>query len=507
MNFSGFNFELIEPKPGNPAKLPGSDGVAAPGGYLYTGERNPRLQGDAKWVEFANMIRGTLIVAGSYRAYDTFARSVKWTAEPNPLGGRKGRKMADLCTDGLIEAPMPKPWSAVAGKATSGAKFHGFSLHAWAGRKRDTPGRPWVFTNLEHRPQHTIAQWIKPTEDEPWVGVIQRTKSGGTYPIARSRLFHVSDDTFSDEPTGAGYLQHLLEHADHVRVFEKLEGVGFQSNLAGMPVSRAPLGALRRTAMQALQLSDPLDEVGASKVAAFINAQIKFLTDFMEGHVRTPDLGLTLDSMPYMATGDGKTTPSSIYQWSLDVVKATGLNLVELASAINRVGREMARVMNTEWMLMGDSEGARSVHGDKTTMFLLGINSMVGLVGHYATAQLVWPMTVLNGMDPHTCAPRLRPQPIPMESIESVCRALQLLSVARGPLPPQWGGTDVILARADLPPLPEIELDTDAMLPRGGGPGPKATPATTPDPAGQGDDGEDDDQETPSDNPGAGATA
>lgn len=504
MDFSGFNFDSIAPKPGSPSKMAGSDAVAAPGGILVEGERNPRLTGSQKWLTIDNSIRQTLIVAAAYRAYDTFARSAKWTATPNPLGGRKARKMADIATAGLLEAPMPKPWNAVVGKTATGSKFKGFSMHEWSGRRRETAGRPWVFSNIEHRPQHTIYQWLKPNEREPWVGVVQRTQTGGTYPIARSRLFYVSDDTFVDSPEGAGYIQHLLEHADHLKTFEKVEGIGFQTNMAGMPVGRAPLGALRKAAMTALELSEPLNTEGQARVMAFVGVQVKFLTDLLEGHIKTPNLGIMLDSAPYLATGDGKTTPTSIYQWGLDVVKSTGLAFAEVAGAINRVGREMARVMNVEWMMMGDSEGARSVHGDKTGIFLLGINSMLGLVGYYATAQLAWPMTELNNYDPETCTPRLRPQPIPMETIESVCRALQLLSVARGPLPPNWEGTDVILARADLPPLPDAaELVEDAMIPRGGRGNPDPATPLEPGADPNNDPGAD---AANQDNPGAGAT-
>lgn len=499
-DFSGFNFDRISP--GSPSKMAGSDGVAAPGGYLYVGERNPKLIGDQKWVTFSNLIRNTLVVAASIRIYDTFARSVRWYSEPNGRGGKKAQKMADLATEGLLEATMPKPWQAVVGKSITGASFQGFAMHEWQGARQNTPGRPWVFTNLEHRPQHTIHQWIKPSEREPWIGVVQRTKTGGTYPIARSRLFYVSDDTFTDSPDGAGYLQHLTQHADHLRAFERHEGIAYQTNLAGTPVSRAPLGQLRNEAIQALGLVAPWGQDGETKINGFIQTQVRFLTDFMENHVKTPDLGLTLDSAVYAATGDGKTTPSSIYKWAIDTMRTSGLSLEEVAAAINRVGRELARVMGTEHMLMGDSEGARSVHGDKTDLLLMRINGLLSLLGYYATSQLAWPMTELNGFDPFTCTPRLRPHPIPLESLEEVCAALGQLAKARGPLPAQWEGTDVILARADLPPLPELDLEADAMLPRGRKmpePDPAREPSPRPDPG--------DDSETPDNNPGAGETS
>lgn len=461
LNFAGFNFDAITMPKGSPGKMAGSDGVISYGGHLVSGERNAKLIGAAKWVTYDNALQGVLPVAAAFRAFDAFLGSANWTAEPNKRGGRKAQKMADIATEGLLEAPMPKPWSAVVRRSGTGSKFKGFALHEWQGARRNTPGRPWWFTNVEDRPPHTIEQWVKPNEREPWIGVVQRLNTGSTYPIARGKLFHVADDVIGNSPEGTGYLRHLVEASDRYKRFRQLEGHGFETNLAGMPIGWAPYEKLRAAAVSFGGCA-PDDHAA---IQAFVNAQTKFLDDLIENHIANPSRGIVFESKPY-ASADEKQTPTQLREWGLEVVKATGMEFEALAAALRAVGLEILRVVGCEWLYMGDSEGARSVHESKALMFALIINSLLKQIGYYATAQLAYPMTVLNGFDPDTCTPQLRPSPIPMESIESVTNALAALAKARGPLPPDWEGANVILARAELPPIELDDMAADAMLPR-----------------------------------------
>lgn len=473
MNFSGFNFGSIREVPkGSPNSLAGGDGVVSYGGFLYQGERNPRLQGANKWLTLDNVLINTLIVAAAFRAFDAFLESAKWTPEPNPLGGRDAEKMADIARDGLIEARMPHPWSTVVRKTGTGARFKGMAMHEWMGRKKNTRGQPWVFENIEHRPQSTIHQWIKPDERLPWTGVVQRLPSGSLLPIARAKLFHLSDDAMSDSPEGVGYLRHMVTPADRRTRYEQLEGYAMETNLAGVPFGRAPLRKLRNAA-----IDSGIPENDEAAIQTWIGVRTKFMTDLLENHIKTPNLHMLMDSQPYLS-GDERATPSSIYEWAIDTMKGTGLGLTEIRSAMGDGAMDMARVMNCEWMLMGDKEGARAVHGDKTAMFGMNINSLNRRIGYYATAQLLWPMTALNGFDPETCCPNMRPSPIPMETIEAVCNALAQLAKSGAPIPPGWDGVNIILDRAELPPFPDVALD--AAIPRTGKPDKPDKPGADP---------------------------
>ncbi len=465
MNFAGFaSFADIKPST-SPQKLAGTDGVVVLGGKIYDGERNPRLQGSNKWLTFDNQLQGILPIVAAFRAFNTFLRSANWVAEPNPRGGAVAERMAEIATEGLIDAPLPKPWTAVVGKTGTGAAFKGVSLHEWQGAKKKTLGAPWHFTNIEERPQHTIDQWLKVDEQTPWHGVVQRTAMGGTYPIARAKLFHVTDDSISNGPEGTGYLRHLFEASDAYKRLHQLERHGFETNLAGMPLLRVPLTKLMNEATA--KYGDD-----AAKITAYIEAQCDFVDKFIEGHIASPSRGLRLDSQPYLSQDD-KATPSAIYQWALEVVKHTGMNFTELREAIRSLGIEILRVIGFEWLAMGDSEGARSVHENKTQMSGLLINSWLKQIGYYATSQLAYPMTALNGFDPEVATPRIRPLPIPMESIQTTCDALESLTKAGAPLPPDWEGWNAVLDRAELPPIDLDRAAEDAMLAR------EAAPDTT----------------------------
>jgi hypothetical protein len=452
--------------PGKPAPITepsGTDGVAAPGGYLWRGERSSELVGHRLWLTISNAITNSIIIAAGARYFLNLTAGTEWEAEPQP--GASGKRGAQLIRDGLFDAEMSRPWNAAVRKAAL-HKFYGFSAQEWIVKRRSDG--TIVFADLQHRPQYTIQWWDKPTEQSPLMGLVQQTRMGNRYYLPRERLLYCVDDTLTDEPSGMGMIRHVISHVERVQRYEQLEGVGYETDLRGIPYGRAPIAKLKAYA------------ISAGKGPAWVEQQLEALTKFSDSHVRTAELGLVLDSSPYF---DKEGHPSSVPQWSLDLLKGDGAPLEQVAAAINRVNLEIARVIGCEFMMMGGSggqSGNRAMHEDKTDQFGNLIQSTLGEIAGYARNDLARPLIALNGLDPDTDTPTLLPGSVATEQVSQVAQSLLFLAQAGAPLMPGDPAIDQIRARLHLAEQPKITPSIAGMIPRTAAPGSPAAP-TKPD--------------------------
>lgn len=437
-------------------KAPGSDGVVSYSGYLQTSEKNPLLIGPNKWVTQDNVVANTAAVAAAVHVTLALIGSVRWSLRENPAGGADAKRCAELVHDGLLARRMTKPWRAVVRKQAL-KKLRGFALHA-KGTVRDNQGRI-VFSELAHRPQWTIERWLKPDETAPWVAVVQRTNSGKTFQIDRRDLFYSVDDSLPDSPDGLGLLRHLVDIAEMFKRFRQLQATAFDEDVNGIPVARAPLAKLYAEA-KAQNLSD-------EDATAHVNAQTQFLRDLISNRVVEYGRSLTLDSIPYFSEEvTSSKRPSAVYEWSVDTIKSMIGSIPELRMALGDLNREMLRVLCAEWMAMGDSEGARAVHADKTQMYCAVWNSVLDDIADDGDRDLVWWLVARNGYDPVTCAPTLVHEPIQMRSAVEAAQVLELIAKAK--LKPDDEAIAILRERVDLPAPPaptEEEIKASRRVP------------------------------------------
>ena len=189
------------------AQAPGITGVVSYAGWVTSGERNAALTGRQKWVTYSDSYN-TPVVATGLRYFGNLLAGTAWHCEENPAGGRGARKGREVVEDGLLNAPMLKPWPQIVRKAAM-YRALGFSLHATAFRRRGD-GRV-VYSEIEHRPQHTIEKWNRKDESSPFDSVMQRSpQTGREIPISLDECFYCVDDTLTDSPDGIGLLRHVI---------------------------------------------------------------------------------------------------------------------------------------------------------------------------------------------------------------------------------------------------------------------------------------------------------
>lgn len=446
-------------KPTPPTQPSGSDGIAAPGGYLFRGETNTKLVGLPLWLTISDAITNSIVVAAAARYFLNLIAGTEWEVEP--AEDPQGKKAADLVRSGLIDADMAKPWSAVVRKAAL-YKFYGFSMHEWIVRQRQDG--LIVFGDIAHRPQYTVLWWDKVDEKTPLQGVVQQTRWGHRYYLPRNRLLYCVDDTLTDSPDGIGLIRHVVPRIERLNRYEQLEGIGFETDLRGIPVGRAPLAKLKEYA-----------QTKGFGPDAYVQAATKDLREFGESHIRTADLSLVLDSTPYH---DKEGHPSSVPQWAIDLIKGDGAPLDEVAKAINRINLEIARVIGAEFMMMGgeSSGGSRAMHEDKTDQFGNLIQSTLGELAGFARNDLARTLVALNGMDADKATPKLLPGSVATESVVSVCQALYYMAQAGAPLQPDDPAINQIRARLHLAEQVKLTPDLAGILPKK----PKGKPGAEP---------------------------
>jgi hypothetical protein len=429
-------------------RAPGSDGVYAYGGFLVdVGERRPALVGSNQWVTYDNLIADTTVIAAAVGIWLDLAGSSKWEAAPNKAGGADAVRAAEIVQEGLIGARMPTRWRSVVKKQAM-KRFRGFALHAKGWRRRDDG--LVVLSELAHRPQHTIERWTKPLETEPWEGVVQRSRSGAEFPIARRDLFYSQEGAIGESPQGVGLLRHLVKLAEIFDRYLQLQGLGFDTDLNGVPLPRAPLDEL-------FQEGDRLYPGDQTKILEHVMMRTAEIRKFAEQRVRTPNKTLLLESMPYFADNaqTGQRTPSTVFKWSVDMMRQATGALPDLAKALAECNHLMAIVLSAEHLLMGSAgtSGAYAASADKTSLFTIRIDSSLDDLSDDAERDIIPDLLARNGITDERLFPELQHQSVARSSAKQAAEMLKMLADAK--LKPGDPAENVLRAREELPAAPE----------------------------------------------------
>lgn len=424
----------------------GASGTAVYGGFLVTNEKNAKLTGIQKYTTFSDILANTSIVAAGVRYFLNLVAKVDWKVEPAEGSGAEGKKIAEAIEAALHD--MESPWHRVVRRAAM-FRFHGFSVHEWTAKQLDDG--TIAFQDVAARPQITIERWDMDVTGKVH-GIVQRVPQTQHYVyLPRSKCMHVVDDALNDSPEGIGLFRHIVKPALELERFETLEGFGFEGDLRGMPVGRAPFALLQK------QVND------GRLSQAKMNEILQPMKDFIQNHVKSPVLGLLLDSLTY-TTQDASATPSGEKQWDMDVVKAGSTSQAEVAAAITRKQEEIARVLGVEQLLLGrHSNGSLALSRDKSNVFALIVDSSLVEIAAQAEADLVDPLMKLNGWD-RTKKPTLKTESIAYRDIEQVTTALQQMAMAGAPLAPDDPAIAEVRDLLGISKPESITLASDASL-------------------------------------------
>lgn len=402
-----------------PQKTIGVSGAAAYAGFLQSNEKDRRLIGREKYLTYSNMLANISIVAAGTRYFLNLTAKAQWSAEPaddSPEAVELAETIEDMMQD------MATPWHRVVRRAAM-YKFHGFSIQEWSAKRRESDGLLGM-RDVEARPQVTIERWDLDASGTVF-GVVQRSpQTQEEIYLPRGKLVYMVDDALNDTPEGLGLFRNLVEPADRLCRFQELEAFGYETDLRGIPLGRAPMAALQEL-------------VGAGKLtSADRDTILKNMRDFIQNHIKSPQIGLLLDSLTYAARDDA-ATPSAQKQWDMELMKGDSANSSEaVAEAIVRIQFEMARIMGVEGLLLGQGKtGSLALSKDKTHSFALLVDSTLSELTESFEQDWVEPIFQLNGWD-MDLMPTLKTEATRYRDIEEVTGALVDMAQAGAILAP-----------------------------------------------------------------------
>jgi hypothetical protein len=425
----------------------GVAGTKHTGGYLVEEEKDSSLVGSEKYRTFSNLLLNTSVVAASVRYYLNLVTKAGWRF--TPAEDDKDSFYADLVNE--IMNDMMTPFHRVVRRAAM-FRFYGYSIHEWTAKQREDGN--YGFFDIAVRPQRTIEKW-EIDDKGRMVGAYQTDPNTGveTY-IPRWKLLYVVDDSLNDNPEGVGLFRHLVYPARRLERYEQLEGYGFESDLRGVPIGRAPLAEMNRK----LENGD-IDQATYDRYLAPVMR-------FLKAHVKSPRLGMLLDSATYSAKDDA-ATPSPNLQWNIELLRGSPTSLMENAAAIERINLEMARMMGTEHLLIGgDGKGSMALSTDKSHNFALIVESSLKEIAESVQKDILPVLWVLNGW-PIEMMPITEPEPIRFRNPEQITSAILDMARAGAVITPEDPVVNAIRDVLNLPRTTPETLPDDQVL--GGG--------------------------------------
>lgn len=435
------------PKGSAPFAVRGDHGAQVYGGYLTSNEQNADLAGRTRYLTFSETIANVSIVSAGIRYVLNLGAKPSWEAIP-ANESEEAVEYANKLMAALGD--MTTPFYRVVRK-TLLYRFLGFSIQEWTAKRREDGSIG--FLDIMPRSQSQIVRWDIDDATGDILGVWQENVRTGreTY-IPRWKFIYCVDDALNDSPEGLGLMRHVIGDAKRLCRYEQLEGFGFETDLRGVPVVRAPLAELRRQ-VNAGGLTD--DDVTALLAPA---------KDFLENHVRAPDQGFLMDSDVYTDRGEDQK-PSGTPMWSLELLEAGISGQTAVAAAINRKVHDIARVLGVDHLMLGAGpNGTRSLGESKNQNVSLIIDSSLKEIAECYSKDIVDPLWVMNAW-PVDLKPTLQPATVQYRSLDELSTFIHNVAASGVPLDVNDEVVRELFAEAGLS-APNVETrELDAMTP------------------------------------------
>jgi hypothetical protein len=394
----------------NPTQTKGTPGNPVIGGYIMEDERSANLKGTRKYKTYSDLLANVSIVAAGVRYFLNLVSKAEWKVTPADESS-EAERFAEIITRQM--KGMQTSWPRVVRRAAM-YRFYGFSVQEWTAERKEGD---LLFKDIAPRPQVTIERWDVNRAGEV-LGIIQTNSIDFQEDyLPRKKTIYIVDDSLNDSPEGLGLFRHIVKSCDRLTRYEQLEGYGFESDLRGIPVGRAPFAALQ----------DGVDTGQLTKTE--MSAAIAPITSFVTNHIKNPALGILLDSITYQDEGDNGAY-SNVPQWSIDLLKGSATSFADVAVAIERVNREIARTLGVEGLLLGEStSGSHALSKDKSLNFALIVDSTLTELVDTFQKDMIARLFEINGW-PEDKMPTFNTEAIQHRDITQITQALKDLANA-----------------------------------------------------------------------------
>ena len=425
----------------------GTSGIVSHGGFVQEDELNKKLASrETRYKTYSEMMANTAIVGAGVRYFLNLAAKSAWSF--NPSEADKDGYYAEQLEQILTHDPLTS-WHRVVRRATM-YRFYGFSIQEWVAKPRPDDSGVITFYDIENRPQSTIYRWHLQRSGTVLATVQQDPQDFKEYVLPRGKLLYLVDDTIRDHPEGLGLFRHMVSSVERLTRYIQLEGIGFDTDLRGIPIGRAPF-----TELAALETAEEITREQRLAIE-------KPIRNFVERHVRNEKTSMLLDSIPYESR-DEAGRPSTMRQWDIELLKGSSNSFKENASAINRINREIARILGVEHLMIGgDGAGSMALSEDKTRNFYLLVNGALIEMRDAVKRDLAFTIWRLNGW-PDEMMPDITTEAVRLGDVEQIGKALRDIAAAGGGITPRDPVVDAVRDRLDLPRTTEETLAPDPV--------------------------------------------
>ena len=422
----------------SPTATVGAPGTAIYGGYVVEDERSQRLSSrEERYRTYSDILANLSIVNAGVRYFLNLIGNSGWTFTPS-------EKDTDAMYAELLEAILTKdpmtPFHRIVRRAAM-YRFYGFSVQEWTA-KRHEDGH-LTYLDIAPRAQSTIERWDTDKSGNV-MGIIQESpQSYEELYLPRNKVLYVVDDSLSDSPEGLGLFRQLVAPAERLLRYEQLEGFGFETDLRGIPVARIPYEELEQARRQGLLTDSQVNQLTSN------------IEEFVHKKIRNPDLAVALESSTYTTQGE-QETPSAIRKWDVEILTGDSVAFAENAAAIERLNREIARILGVEQLLLGSDVGSYALSKDKTNAFHLMVEGALKDVREAIEKDLVDIIWTLNGWD-EEMKPEIMTEAIKDSDVNEIVAALRELATAGAPLRMNDPAELEVRAMLGVSPPPEDE--------------------------------------------------
>lgn len=437
----------------SPFKEAGGSGTAVFGGFVEVKERNAALIGESRYVTFSDMIANVSIIAAGLRYFCNLVSRPSWKVEPaKDRGPDEEPSDAAKAAAEFVEhvlGDLDANWTRIVRRSTM-YRFNGFGIHEWTAKRR--PDGLIGMASLEPRPCHTIQRWELEPEGSV-LGVWQRSpQTGEALWIPRPKFVYLLDDTLTDSPEGLGVLRQLVDPAERLQRYLKMEGTGYERDLRGIPMGHAPLAEINA----AVEAGAITKEDGATMIAG--------IRDFVKAQAKEESTGLILDSSVYTGVNADGETPSGSKKWDLSLLSSSGTGFADISKAIERLRYDMAMTIGVEGLLVGSgNNGSRALSEDKSRNITLQANACIGDMAEGFERDFIGAVWLLNGL-PDELKPSLKVEDVAFKDAETVAATLRDMAAAGATLEADDPVIDDVRDLLGVSRQPEMTEERFAML-------------------------------------------
>jgi hypothetical protein len=180
------------------------------------------------------------------------------------------------------------------------------------------------------------------------------------------------------------------------------------------------------------------------------------IIDFIRNHVKNPSLGLMVDSITYQSLDEAGTI-SNVEQWGVDLLKGSSTSLPDMYKSIERVNREIARILGVEGLLLGEqTSGSHALSKDKSQNFALIVESTLGEIRDVYQKDFVERFFDMNGFD-KALMPTFDTETLQHRDVTQITQALKDLASAGAQMDVNDPATDEIRAKLGLSKQPKVD--------------------------------------------------